>query len=72
MTNANVKTVNLNHGTSGSTAFFSTCPRNTVKFIKSSVLSNSAKVHSRHPLLHPLQRSAGRERSGTQHDGAFT
>ena len=33
MTNANVKTVNLNHGTSGSTAFSYTCPRNTVKQI---------------------------------------
>ncbi|MGH8076340.1 MAG: M4 family metallopeptidase, partial [Lysobacter sp.] len=33
MTNANVKTVNLNHGTSGSTAFAYTCPRNTVKVI---------------------------------------
>ncbi|MFC3552052.1 M4 family metallopeptidase [Lysobacter cavernae] len=33
MTNANVKTVNLNHGTSGSTAFAYTCPRNTVKTI---------------------------------------
>jgi hypothetical protein len=29
MNNANVKTVNLNHGTSGSTAFSYTCPRNT-------------------------------------------
>ncbi|QQQ03550.1 M4 family metallopeptidase [Lysobacter enzymogenes] len=33
MTNTNVKTVNLNHGTSGSTAFSYTCPRNTVKTI---------------------------------------
>jgi len=33
MTNANVKTVNLNGGTSGSTAFSYTCPRNTVKAI---------------------------------------
>ena len=33
MTNTNVKTVNLNHGTSGSTAFAYTCPRNTVKTI---------------------------------------
>ena len=33
MNNANVKTVNLNHGTSGSTAFAYTCPRNTVKTI---------------------------------------
>jgi vibriolysin len=33
MNNANVKTVNLNHGTSGSTAFAFTCPRNTVKAI---------------------------------------
>ena len=33
MTNTNVKTVNLNHGTSGSTAFAYTCPRNTVKAI---------------------------------------
>jgi vibriolysin len=33
MTNANVKTVNLNGGTAGSTAFSYTCPRNTVKFI---------------------------------------
>lgn len=33
MSNANVKTVNLNHGTSGSTAFAYTCPRNTVKYI---------------------------------------
>ena len=33
MSNANVKTVNLNHGTSGSTAFSYTCPRNTVKTI---------------------------------------
>ncbi|MCI4569432.1 M4 family metallopeptidase [Lysobacter sp. CFH 32150] len=33
MNNANVKTVNLNHGTSGSTAFSYTCPRNTVKTI---------------------------------------
>ena len=33
MNNANVKTVNLNHGTSGSTAFSYTCPRNTVKQI---------------------------------------
>ncbi|NOT87918.1 MAG: peptidase M4 family protein [Lysobacter sp.] len=33
MNNANVKTVNLNHGTSGTTAFSYTCPRNTVKVI---------------------------------------
>ncbi len=33
MNNTNVKTVNLNHGTSGSTAFSYTCPRNTVKTI---------------------------------------
>jgi Zn-dependent metalloprotease len=33
MNNANVKTVNLNHGTSGSTAFSYSCPRNTVKAI---------------------------------------
>ncbi|QSQ26458.1 peptidase M4 family protein [Pyxidicoccus parkwayensis] len=33
MTNVNVKTVNLNGGTSGSTAFAYTCPRNTVKVI---------------------------------------
>ncbi len=33
MTNTNVKTVNLNQGTSGSTAFAYTCPRNTVKTI---------------------------------------
>ena len=33
MENANVKTVNLNHGTSGSGAFSYTCPRNTTKYI---------------------------------------
>ncbi|MBS0462419.1 MAG: PepSY domain-containing protein, partial [Proteobacteria bacterium] len=33
MNNTNVKTVNLNGGTSGSTAFSYTCPRNTVKTI---------------------------------------
>lgn len=33
MSNANVATVNLNHGTSGSTPFSYTCPRNTVKNI---------------------------------------
>ena len=33
MSNANVKTVNLNGGTSGTTAFAYTCPRNTVKAI---------------------------------------
>ena len=33
MNNANVKTVNLNGGTSGTTAFAYTCPRNTVKVI---------------------------------------
>ena len=33
MNSPNVKTVNLNHGTSGSTAFSYTCPRNTVKSI---------------------------------------
>lgn len=33
MNNANVKTVNLNHGTSGSTAFSFTCPENTFKEI---------------------------------------
>ncbi|NQY35144.1 MAG: M4 family metallopeptidase [Alteromonadaceae bacterium] len=33
MTNSNVKTVNLNHGTSGSTAYSFTGPRNTVKSI---------------------------------------
>ncbi|HWT15216.1 MAG TPA: M4 family metallopeptidase, partial [Patescibacteria group bacterium] len=33
MTNSNVKTVNLNGGTSGTTAFAYTCPRNTVKTI---------------------------------------
>ncbi|MFZ2753512.1 MAG: M4 family metallopeptidase [Lysobacteraceae bacterium] len=33
MNNANVKTVNLNHGTTGTTAFSYTCPRNTVKVI---------------------------------------
>ncbi|WDE05336.1 M4 family metallopeptidase [Thalassomonas viridans] len=33
MNNANVKTVNLNHGTSGSTAYSYTCPRNTHKTI---------------------------------------
>ncbi len=33
MNNANVKTVNLNHSTSGSSAFSYTCPRNTTKQI---------------------------------------
>ncbi len=33
MNNTNVKTVNLNGGTSGTTAFAYTCPRNTVKAI---------------------------------------
>lgn len=33
MSNTNVKTVNLNGGTTGSTAFSYTCPRNTVKSI---------------------------------------
>jgi len=33
MNNANVKTINLNHGTSGSTAFSFTCPENTFKQI---------------------------------------
>ncbi len=33
MSNANVKTVNLNHGTSGSTAYSFTCPENTYKSI---------------------------------------
>ena len=33
MNNANVKTVNLNGGTTGTTAFSYTCPRNTVKTI---------------------------------------
>src|SRR3546814_132142 len=33
MDNSVVKTVNLNHGTSGSTAFSYSCPRNTVKSI---------------------------------------
>lgn len=33
MNSPNVKTVNLNHGTTGSTAFSYTCPRNTVKSI---------------------------------------
>jgi Zn-dependent metalloprotease len=33
MNNSVVKTVNLNHGTSGSVAFVYTCPRNTVKTI---------------------------------------
>ncbi len=33
MNNTDVKTVNLNGGTSGSTAFSYTCPRNTVKVI---------------------------------------
>ncbi len=33
MSNANVRTVNLNGATSGSTAFSYTCPRNTVKTI---------------------------------------
>ncbi|MBE0371044.1 M4 family metallopeptidase [Pseudoalteromonas aurantia] len=33
MTNANVKTINLNHGTSGSSAHSFTCPENTVKEI---------------------------------------
>ncbi|MBP6749629.1 MAG: peptidase M4 family protein [Xanthomonadaceae bacterium] len=33
MTNANVRTVNLNHATSGTTTFSYTCPRNTVKTI---------------------------------------
>jgi Zn-dependent metalloprotease len=33
MDTADVKTVNLNHGTSGSTAYSYTCPRNTVKEI---------------------------------------
>jgi vibriolysin len=33
MNNTDVKTVNLNGGTSGSTAFAYTCPRNTVKVI---------------------------------------
>jgi vibriolysin len=33
MSNASVRTVNLNHGTSGSTAFAYSCPRNTVKAI---------------------------------------
>lgn len=33
MTNSNVKTINLNHSTSGSTAHSFTCPENTVKQI---------------------------------------
>ncbi len=33
MSNTNVKTVNLNGGTTGTTAFSYTCPRNTVKVI---------------------------------------
>jgi Zn-dependent metalloprotease len=33
MNNSNVKTVNLNHGTTGSTAWAYTCPRNTVMVI---------------------------------------
>ena len=33
MQNSNVKTVNLNHGTSGSSAYSYNCPRNTVKEI---------------------------------------
>ncbi len=33
MENDNVKTVNLNHGTAGSTAYSYSCPRNTVKEI---------------------------------------
>ncbi|TMO61022.1 M4 family metallopeptidase [Pseudoalteromonas aurantia] len=33
MTNTNVKTINLNHGTSGSSAHSFTCPENTVKEI---------------------------------------
>ncbi len=33
MNTTNVKTVNLNHGTSGTTAYSYTCPRNTVKEI---------------------------------------
>jgi vibriolysin len=33
MNNTNVRTVNLNHGTSGSTPFSFTCPENTVKEI---------------------------------------
>lgn len=33
MNNANVKAVNLNHGTSGSTAYAYTCPRNTYQTI---------------------------------------
>jgi uncharacterized repeat protein (TIGR02543 family) len=33
MNTSDVKTVNLNHGTSGSTAYSYTCPRNTVKQI---------------------------------------
>ncbi|NOU50107.1 peptidase [Pseudoalteromonas sp. JBTF-M23] len=33
MNNTNVKTINLNHGTSGSTAYSFTCPENTVKEI---------------------------------------
>ena len=33
MSNSNVRTINLNHGTSGSTAFSFTCPENTVKQI---------------------------------------
>lgn len=33
MNNANVKTVNLNHGTSSTTAYSYTCPENTVKTI---------------------------------------
>jgi vibriolysin len=33
MNNANVKTINLNHGTSGTAAYSYDCPRNTVKSI---------------------------------------
>ena len=33
MVNSNVKTINLNHGTSGSSAFSYTCPENTTKEI---------------------------------------
>ncbi|CAM2787026.1 M4 family metallopeptidase [Moritella viscosa] len=33
MNNTNVKTINLNHGTNGSSAFSFTCPENTVKSI---------------------------------------
>ena len=66
MNNTNVKTVNLNHGSTNTTAFSYTCPRNTVKVINGAfclaVLALAVTMYFQRrdvPLWHPFHLEPG-------------